>query len=291
MKNKEKIKFNKNQWKMRSTFAIIKRISPNQKPGTTKERGYRMKRLAASALCLLLVFGAAACNSAPQLSGKSADEIFSIARERTRGLSSYDIQSTITMTQPEVKGDSSSDRITVTLKKGTRLVKEQSAVRQAHLSSSSDIFGENGVINTYYHNGTRYSDALGMKIKAAMTNEEILAQATVDLDFLTPAREAFGDLTLKQNGEDYELSFAPDSKTFEPYIKLLNQITGSEEGDSGTVYTNISGVLTVNKDGYFSKLSVTLKNETDTIQIETVNNNPGAKLTIDMPNANEYQQQ
>ena len=250
-----------------------------------------MKRLAASALCFLLVFGAAACNSAPQLSGKSADEIFSIARERTRELSSYDIQSTITMTQPEVKGDSSSDMITVTLKKGTRLVKEQSAVRQAHLSSSSDIFGENGVINTYYHNGTRYSDALGMKIKAAMTNEEILAQATVDLDFLTPAREAFGDLTLKQNGEDYELSFAPDSKTFVPYIKLLNQITGSEEGDSGTVYTSISGVLTVNKDGYFSKLSVTLKNATDTIQIETVNNNPGAKLTIDMPNANEYQQQ
>lgn len=242
-----------------------------------------MKKLTSILLSISMVLALSGCGG-----GADGAAIYEEANKKTQELTSLDVSYTMDMTMKQ--GEETMD-VSSTMNMKMDAIDSPADLRIFGEGVTSSA-GQNVDTKMYYENGYYYMEAAGQKIKYTMDFEAMLEAAEQSVGANMDAAY-MKEVKVSKNGDDQILTFTADASKMDSYVQEVMGNMGTMAGLEGVSYTikEVSGEATVNKDGYFSKVNITMSMDmtmgSESVSVDmhmdTVYNNIGQPVEITAP--------
>ena len=248
-----------------------------------------MKRILTLTLCAVMALSMAACGKK-----QTPQEIYDIAAQKNAELTSMDMTSdtTILMKQQGLE-------MTQTVKADMKMDQLNTDNIQFLMNATTALAGQSIDMVNFYTDGYYYMETSGQKIKApfdlAKMTEQI-RQSTGVTDFTSADMK---ELSVKKSGGNQILTYTVDPEKVVNMMDSVYKTMGIDESLGGQMKVHeMSGELTVNKDGFYSSMKSFMKLEV-TVQEQTISmdmtmdatiNNPGKPVEFTLPSTDGFEE-
>lgn len=248
----------------------------------------KMIRTAAVILSTMMVFSMTAC-------AKKADpkEVFDAAVKKNAELTSMDMDTTMKMTMTQ--GEENID-IAVDMKMKMSDVGKDTMQYLAETKTS--LMGQTMDATIFYKEGYYYMDSMGQKIKYPMDLTALMESVKQSTESTNLQSDQLKDLTMEKEGDNTILTFTADPEKMNEYLTdIMGSMSGmGAMGDMQMTFKEASGTYTVNKDGYYTDMTMKmtvdmdLQGEAVTMSLDLTGkvNNPGQDVTVELPDTEGY---
>lgn len=272
-----------------------------------------MKKMMKKAVSLLaagcLVFSLAGCsNSGASAEGTKetketkeetkldAKQLYQEAVKKNSELTAMDMSMNMDMSMK--MNDESIDMSMQSTLKANNLGKEGMTME---MTSNVSTMGQDTNANIYYGDGYYYIDSADTKVKCALDLDKIMEQVQSTTEVTDMDVNSFKEITVKEDGDNKVFTYKGDPEQMQELVdESMSQLTKSLEANGAELemkINDISGEVTVNKDGYITvqtmNLDCSMSSEGDTMDVTmkmdaAINNPGGGEVTVNLPAAEEY---
>lgn len=214
--------------------------------------------------------------------------VYEEASKKSSALESMELSSDMDMTL-SATGQSMDISSTTTAK--------MSGINTDNMLADMDVTMETGgqslTMKSYYKDGYYYTESAGQKIKYAMDIVEIQAQLESSALKTDLKKEDFKEISMEKKDNDHIITFNLSGDTMSSLVDSTLGSLGNvlNSTDLKMEIADIEGTATVNKDGYFSnmtmKMPITMTFQDQTMQmdmdISATYINPGKEVTVEIP--------
>lgn len=253
-----------------------------------------MRKLMKKTAALLM---AAAMAASMMACGKSPEEIFNEASAKSAEMKDIDMDMSmvISMAVEEVNMDINMD---MNLKASDMNTEEMLYLAEGKVGVAAAGAEQAMDMKTFYADGYCYTETMGEKIKYAMDLESMMETVAQNNMASTGMKaEDMLELEMTKDGDNKVFTFTADpEKINDTMAASLSSMTEQLGTDAEVKITGITGVCTVNKDGYYTNMTMNMTYEmtmmgmtlTATGDVETTLNNPGAAVEVTLPDTEGY---
>lgn len=248
----------------------------------------KMIRTAAVILSTMMVFSMTAC-------AKKADpkEVFDTAVKKNSELTSMDMDTTMKMTMTQGE-----ENIDVTVDMKMKMSDVSKDTMQYLAETKTSLMGQTLDATIFYKDGYYYMDSMGQKIKYPMDLTALMESVKQSTESTNLQSDQLKDLTMAKEGDNTILTFTADPDKMNEYLTdVMGSMSGmGAMGDTQMSFKEASGTYTVNKDGYYTDMTMKMTVDMD-LQGEAVTmvmdltgkvNNPGQEVTVELPDTEGY---
>lgn len=248
-----------------------------------------MKKTAALLMATVLAASMMAC-------GKSPEEIFNEASAKSAEMTDMDM--TMLMNLSIANEEMSMDVNSEIDMKASALNTEEMAYA-AEGSVGVSVAGMEQSVDTkmFYKDGYCYTETMGEKIKYAMDIEAMMESIEQSNMASGMMAEDMAELNMEKSGDNKVFTFVADPEKMNGMMQeTLGMMTEQLGTDVDIKVTELKGECTVNKDGYYTNMKITMAYDmsmmgmtfTATGDVETIINNPGAPVEVTIPDTEGY---
>lgn len=164
------------------------------------------------------------------------------------------------------------------------------------MTSTTSADGEEIEMTMFYTDGYFYMDALGQKMKYAMSAEDISEQAGASTSGMEVDVDWLSDIALTEQGEDKLITFVGDPELMASYVEELLASSGTGMDGMEMTVKSVTGECLVGPDGYFKtenlvmEIEFAVEEETAAMEMDMslTYNNPGEPVTIELPSTDGF---
>lgn len=252
-----------------------------------------MKKSLVYLLSVLMVLSLIGCSKSKETK-KSLDPatIYEDAVKKTADLK--DMDGTTTMKMVMSQGDETMD---ISMNMDIKMTGINTEDMKYLCDSKMSMLGMDLDMKMFYTDGYYYIESLGQKMKYPMDYSAVLDKVNESTMQTTDLSKYMKEIKATQEGDNTIVTFQLDGEKMKEYIKDIMSDFGN--GIDSSLYSGIEGNVetTINKDGYFSavKMSLVLDMNIEgqvmkmNMDVDMVYNNPGkAVKAIELPDLEGY---
>lgn len=228
--------------------------------------------------------------------GKKEDPkaVFDAAVKKNAEMTDMDVTSSVKLafTQGEETVDMTTDMKIKTNQLNTDKM-------QYMASMDMNIAGQSVSTEMFYADGFYYMDMAGQKIKYPMDLDKIMETVKQSTDTMNMSSADMKEITLKADGDNKVLTYTADPEKMNTVVSDLMAGMSSQMGAAGDLnmtFKEASGTYTVNKDGYYTAMTMKvtfdmdIAGETASVVMDLTGtvNNPGQAVEITLPDTADY---
>lgn len=249
----------------------------------------QMKKAAALLMAIALTATMMAC-------GKSPEEIFNEAAAKNSKMTDMDMTMimNISIADEEMSMDVNSE---IGMKASNMNTEEM--VYAADGTVGVSVAGMEQTVDTkmFYTDGYCYTETMGEKIKYAMDLESMMESVEQSNMAAGMNAEDMQELSMEKDGDNKVFTFVANPEKMNDMMQTtLGAMTEQLGEDVEVNITELKGECTVNKDGYYTNMKMTMTYDmsmmgitlTATGDVETIINNPGAAVEVTIPDTEGY---
>ncbi len=180
---------------------------------------------------------------------------------------------------------------------------KMSGVNSENMLADMDVTLETGgqsmTMKSYYKDGYYFTESGGQKIKYAMDLAQMQSQLESSALKTDLKKEDFKEISMEKKDKDYVITFNLSGETMSSLVDSTLSSLGDflNSADLKMEIADIAGTATVNKDGYFSDmtmkmpLTITIQDQEMTMDmnLSATYVNPGKEVTVEIPdNLDDY---